>query len=302
MSYPSYGSDERSSLLQKVQTKDDFSSKKFRCMTHPTRAFETLSPYAVLEVGVMTARDLTERESGFFNTDTTPDAFVQLILDDLELEKCTTPIARRKKEPLWMYHCEVEVLAPMSMLRFQVRDDRATEKADIGFFDVCIGDIPYDKPIEGWCELRFQESLKNTSPERYANHCTVREETRTELTFQEKKEAEQKDQEIASNVTTQIPEDDKETKLVVKRQWYTSSKDRTMDAFQACVHSTAEKAEEFGFDTLSKTLREGGRKRRSNAGEVFAARRRISISNFLSLFFFCFLNKHLYRKQAKRHS
>ena len=33
----------------------------------------------------MAARDLTERESGFFNTDTTPDPYVQVILDDTEL-------------------------------------------------------------------------------------------------------------------------------------------------------------------------------------------------------------------------
>ena len=52
--------------------------------THPLRAFETLSPYAVLEVGIMAARDLTERESGFFNTDTTPDPYVQVLLDDTE--------------------------------------------------------------------------------------------------------------------------------------------------------------------------------------------------------------------------
>ena len=33
----------------------------------------------------MAARDLTERESGFFNTDTTPDPYVQVILDGTEL-------------------------------------------------------------------------------------------------------------------------------------------------------------------------------------------------------------------------
>ena len=49
------------------------------------------------------------------------------------------------KEPTWMYQCEVDVLAPTSMVRIQVKDDRPTEKADIGFFDVCLGDIPYDK-------------------------------------------------------------------------------------------------------------------------------------------------------------
>ena len=60
------------------------------------------------------------------------------------------------KDPTWMYQCEVEVLAPTSMVRIQVKDDRPTEKADIGFFDVCLGDIPYDKVGDTW-----QKSWKN---------------------------------------------------------------------------------------------------------------------------------------------
>ena len=33
----------------------------------------------------------------------------------------------------------------------QVKDDRPTEKADIGFFDICVGDLPYGQTVEGWC-------------------------------------------------------------------------------------------------------------------------------------------------------
>ncbi len=47
----------------------------------PTAAAALRSPYAVLEVGIMTARDLAERDSGLFNTDTTPDSFVQVTWD-----------------------------------------------------------------------------------------------------------------------------------------------------------------------------------------------------------------------------
>ena len=43
---------------------------------------------------------------------------------------------------------------------------------------------------------------------------------------------------------------------------YAESKDRAMDAFQACVHSTADLSDQIGFETLSKSLREGGRKKR----------------------------------------
>eukprot|EP00434_Breviolum_minutum_P011483 symbB.v1.2.010122.t1/scaffold658.1/size175746/12 len=251
--YPTFDGDEKSTLLKKVQTKDDFRAKKWRCVSNPGRAFETLSPYAVLEVGIMTARDLAERDSGFFNADTTPDAFVQVLLDDVELEKCKTPVARKIKEPTWLYNCEVDILAPMSMVRFQVKDDRPTEKADIGFFDICVGDLPYGQTVEGWCELRFQESLLLTSVGRYRQHSVAREETKSQ------EEAERKAQERA-NATAILPADpnDKETKLVERHAVYAESKDRAMDAFQACVHSTADLSDQIGFETLSKSLREGG--------------------------------------------
>ena len=150
--------DETIALLERVQTKDDFHAKRWRCLSHPTRALETLSPVAILEIGILNARDLAERESGMWRSDTTADSFVQVVLDDQELEKCITPVARGKKQPTWLYHCEVDILAPMSMIRLQVFDDQPTEKVPIGFVDVCVGDIPYDKPIEGWFELRFQDS------------------------------------------------------------------------------------------------------------------------------------------------
>ncbi len=76
-------------------------------------------------------------------------------------------------------------------------------------------------------------------------------------------EAERKAQERA-NSTAILPADpnDRETKLVARQALYAESKDRAMDAFQACVHSTADLSDQIGFETLSKTLREGGRKKR----------------------------------------
>lgn len=35
-----------------------------------------------------------------------------------------------------------------------MKDDRPTEKADIGFFDICVGDLPYGQTVEGWCATR----------------------------------------------------------------------------------------------------------------------------------------------------
>ena len=43
------------------------------------------------------------------------DSFVQVLMDDRPLEKCKTTVARAKSEPMWIYNCEVEIMAPMSM-------------------------------------------------------------------------------------------------------------------------------------------------------------------------------------------
>ena len=89
-----------------------------------------------------------------------------------------------------------------------------------------------------------------------------RSDPKTEET-KSQEEAERKAQERA-NSTAILPADpnDRETKLVARQALYAESKDRAMDAFQACVHSTADLSDQIGFETLSKSLREGGRKKR----------------------------------------
>ncbi|CAK9088370.1 C2 domain-containing protein [Durusdinium trenchii] len=256
---------------------------------------ETLAPWAVLEVGILTARDLTERDAGYFSTDIAPDSFVQVLMDDRPLEKCKTTVARAKSEPMWIYNCEVEIMAPMSMLRFQVKDNRPSEQdawptqwegrndgldVDIGFFDICVGDIPYHQDIEGWFELRFQESLLSTSVDRYNNHCQA---PWIPVGYDWKKRPPK--QVNNSTALMDIPDDDHETKLVQKKQRYSSSKERALDAFQACVQSTADKAEAYGFESLSKAMTEGKRKRRSNAGELYVSLRlKLLVSKADSMF------------------
>ncbi|CAK9088376.1 C2 domain-containing protein [Durusdinium trenchii] len=287
--FTNYG-DERVKLLKKVQTKDDFSAKKWRCLTHPTRAMETLSPYAVLEagqsrVGILAARDLTERDPGYFSTDTAPDSFVQGILDDFPLEKCKTTVARAKKEPMWIFTCEVEIMAPMSMLRFQVKDNRPeTESCRV----VVVAD----------CGLATDDHrtrpLDRLTPSPWVK---VREETKTEDQFQEfeklggvrgkggKEKKEELEKKSSSTAITDVPDDDHETKLVQKKERYSCSQDRTMDAFQACVHSTADKAQELGLQTLGSAITEGGRKRRRNAGELYVSLRlKLLVSKVSSCF------------------
>lgn len=252
------------SLLHRVEQKDDFNQKRFRCLTNPERALDTLSPYGILELGIMSGRDLVERETGMLKSyDTTADAFVEVVLDDLKLDKFQTPIARGMEDPIWKYSCKVEVVAPQSMLRLQVVDDRATEKAKIGFVEICLADIPFGTEIEGWFELRFQDNLKRTSPIRYEKHCEEREEKITERATQEAEVIEQKKKDAADGVSA-------DEVFATSKDAFAKEKTRNMDAFQSFLHASAEKAQQLGFETLSASMKEGtGGKTRINAGELY---------------------------------
>lgn len=253
-----------SSLLDRVEHKDDFSQKRFRCITNPERALDTLSPYGVLELGIMSGRDLVERETGILKSyDTTADAFVEVLLDDLKLDKFQTPIARGMEDPIWKYSCKVEIVAPQSMLRLQVVDDRATEKAKIGFVEICLADIPFGTEIEGWFELRFQDNLKRTSPIRYDKHCEEREEQITARATQEAEVIEQNKKDVAAGEST-------DQVVATKNDVFAKEKTRSMDVFQTFLHASAEKAQQLGFETLSASMKEGtGGKTRINAGELY---------------------------------
>lgn len=253
-----------SSLLDRVEQKDDFNQKRFRCLTNPERALETLSSYGVLELGVMSGRDLVERETGMWKSyDTTADAFVEVFLDDLKLDKLHTPIARAKQDPIWKYLCKVGTVAPQSMLRLQVVDDRATERANIGFVEICLADLPFDTEIEGWFELRFQENMQRTSSIRYEKHCEEREEDITAQATLEEKEKEETEQKKASGLPT-------DKVITTKKESFAKEKARNMDVLQACMESSADKAQELGLETLSESIKEGSAaKTRHNAGELY---------------------------------
>eukprot|EP00931_Biecheleriopsis_adriatica_P062884 TRINITY_DN37990_c0_g1_i1.p1 TRINITY_DN37990_c0_g1~~TRINITY_DN37990_c0_g1_i1.p1 ORF type:complete len:798 (-),score=158.48 TRINITY_DN37990_c0_g1_i1:72-2141(-) len=227
-------------------------------------------------------------------TDTTADSFVQVFMDDILLESCKTPVARGKQEPVWRYQCSLEVVAPRSMVRVQVFDDQPTSKVQIGFVEFCIGDIPYDTPIEGWFELRFQDNMKKTSVQRYADHSKTREETRSKQVEKEQAEKAEKDKKLeeAKLRTEQqvLPEGDG-PKVKTKKEIFQGSKQRAVDAFQSCVHSTADKAHELGFETLSSTL--GGQFRssaRDNSGEVYLTLKLTRVASSLDSVFALALN------------
>eukprot|EP00913_Durusdinium_trenchii_P020485 g19244.t1 len=137
---------------------------------------------------------------------------------------------------MWIFTCEVEIMAPMSMLRFQVKDNRPETES-------------------------FGQPAK------------------------EKEKKEELEKKSSSTAITDVPDDDHETKLVQKKERYSCSQDRTMDAFQACVHSTADKAQELGLQTLGSAITEGGRKRRRNAGELYVSLRlKLLVSKVSSCF------------------
>jgi len=265
--------DEKTALLKKkVQEKDDFERKRKRCITNPDRAYETLGPYAQLELVIQCGRDLTPRDS--WTGSITLDPAVHVYVDDVKLTKKhqRTMVVRGTTAPLWQHKMVIDIVSPMSMVRLQVIDDQVSTKIDQCFVEFCVGDIPYNKMLAGWLELRHQDLLKNNSLVRYSSHCAMRED---ELGIAKEDAGalatKASNSKVKSNVSSVIsPLDLKQRRVIGERALL---KTRTM--MHSCGHSC----------TRSSTPAQALDPDRGNAGEIFVHMRlRKCVSEQSSLF------------------
>jgi len=249
--------DHNKHVLEKATGKDDFQKKRLRCITNPERARETLKPYAQLEITVRCAQRLLPRPSWVGSAYC--DASVDVYLDDIKLEEkdMRTLTVHGTLNPLWQQQINVGIIAPSSMLRLQVVDDQLTTKVDIGFVEFCIGDIPYDREISGWFELRYQENLKTTSLQRYASHCAVREDmlwNESSLAEAEMANDNTSKSTKSSIVTTTFTKED----LKARKHAGVVALQKTRTMAHSCMHACSKKSND-GLDDHE----------RGNAGEVF---------------------------------
>jgi len=255
-------------LLKRVEQKDDFHSKRMRCVTNPDRALETLGPYARLEVVIQCAKDLLPRESWIGQM--TLDPCVEVFLDDLELETeeksaKQTWVVRGTTRPVWKHPLYVDVLSPSSMVRFQVYDDQVVQKVEMGFVEICVGDIPYDTKISGWFEVRFQDNLKKTSVQRYASHCAMREDEvgMAAADIGQKTSSDPRDAKSASSVSSSaVPVD-----LRARRQ----VTERALLKTKTYIHSFSHACAGSASSGVSRELDRG------NAGELFLQLRLVKV-------------------------
>jgi len=160
-------------LERLVEEKPDFRANRWRCLTDPVHATETLGPIAKLEITVVTAHNLVAwTNSGTFESPSRP--YVKAFLND-RLVFETQP--KRSSVLRWMHKDIIEFAVLQSMVRLEVLDyDRFTHQANIGFVECCVGELPWSQTLEGWMELRFYDRLDRTSYERYNEHCSARDD------------------------------------------------------------------------------------------------------------------------------
>ncbi|CAK0892568.1 unnamed protein product [Prorocentrum cordatum] len=178
-----------------LSNKLPFHDHRRMCITESDSAALCLGPSARLELTIVRARDLIPNETTVIDRVWhDPHPFVRVYLDDTR--QCETSHVRNSRNPEWNSHCEVDVTAGRSMIRFQVYDQDVEDveagdvlKGDLGslsvadkkshslgFVEVCVGDMPFDEEIYGWLELRFPNNLRGTNLTRYEQHCKRRDE------------------------------------------------------------------------------------------------------------------------------
>lgn len=156
-----------------VEAKDDFHSRRWDCIRYPDRAVETLTPNALLEISIVSARRLSAwTTSHTFQAPSSP--FTRIFLND---RKVFETARVRSANPQWSHSDCIGIAAPLSMVRIEVLDhDTITHTEEIGFVEFCAGDMPYERQIDGWFELRHHDMLERTSKDRYASHSSGRDD------------------------------------------------------------------------------------------------------------------------------
>lgn len=245
--------------------REDFHENRWRCILHPDRAMSTLGPFAQLEVYVIEGKDLVSRDLTL-SFQPTVNPYVQIFLDDelLDRSKC----ARKTTAPTWRFRRSVDVTCPSSMLRIQVADQSGSnlskDDEQLGFVEMSLADIPYDRELEGWVELRLQENLQRTCDERYKAHCNLRDDQQgggAARRLRTRQQQRAREEERQSLLRGEVPES-----LLDSSQ---NDKDRQGDKrsksfFTSCVNYLADRTAELGVPVPS-TLRD---EHRHNAGEL----------------------------------
>ncbi|CAE7900351.1 unnamed protein product [Symbiodinium necroappetens] len=166
--------DPRQKVLANELPREDFHFNRWRCIFHPDRAVETLGPVAHLELSILSARDLVGEELSL-TLQPSCNPYAKVYLDDRLA--CRTKCQQRTTTPDWRFHRSLDVVCPYSMLRIQVADQTHSNvmmmrallrDAQMGFVEICLGDVPFNRDIEGWFELRYKaqtaEPLKDAEP------------------------------------------------------------------------------------------------------------------------------------------
>lgn len=175
------GNERAQQIIDQIANGEDFELNRWRCLETPDRAYYTLGPFAHLELQLVEARRLIPSVSGVLehHFGDEPDAFVRVYVDDCL--QYSTKIINNSRRPKWSDTQTFDIVADSSFIRVHVYDsdsNSCTNDVDpLGFVEFCIQDIPFDKEIEGWFELRFPQNLQGTNLERYAAHSESREES-----------------------------------------------------------------------------------------------------------------------------
>jgi len=242
-------------LLRQVPSnevvRDDFHRYRWRCIFQPERAVETLGPVAELHLSIIKAKNLHSYElSNMFQPTCNPSC--KVYLDDNLI--CQSKCQQRTVEPEWQFQRSLDVTCPFSMLRVQVVDQGNSNAVNrqIGFVEISIGDLPLNRDIEGWFELRHQESLQRTSADRYAKHCQRRDDDLPNMRLRKQK---------AERVQTTK---DQEIEMGEDASNMTNSGQPQRSFLSSCVTYFSDRSTELGLN-VSQALRP---EIRDNAGEI----------------------------------
>lgn len=163
--------------------------RRYRVLTSPQRALDTLEPYAKLHIEVIQGKDLVPMDNGMVHP--TSDPFVEVYVNDVL--HSTSGWKAFTNNPKWDFDVAVEVFSPKTIVRVQIVDrDNLKSNDVIGFVEFPVYDLRPSKSaresgtlVSGWFELRRKERLIGMATDRVEKHMGCRDENDPEHDYHE---------------------------------------------------------------------------------------------------------------------
>lgn len=153
-------------ILEHAENRPSFHEQRHLAYDKPARANDRLAAYAVLDLKIIKASNLSANNQNF-GVAPTSDPYIEVYVDDVLKDKSQK--VDLTVNPVWNWTPKngIEIRNPASIVLLRVMDSQIVLSDDpLGFVEFPIADLPLNDTLRGWFRLSHPEELVGTAADR----------------------------------------------------------------------------------------------------------------------------------------